>query len=156
MILESHFGNYIVYSNGTVWSKKRKIFLRPGISSATGYTHVNMGGKVYTIHRLIAELFIPNPNNYKYVDHKNGNRQDASMENLCWTTQSLNISKAFKEGSKIPKIGEKHAKAILTDEQAKLIKYGHKDLKQTEIANLYRIGQPSVSSIRMGKTWKHI
>ena len=46
--------------------------------------------KTYSIHRLIAEVFIPNPNNYDIVDHINGNRMDNRVENLRWVSRHQN------------------------------------------------------------------
>jgi hypothetical protein len=44
------------------------------------------------VHRLIAEAFIPNPNLKREVDHKDGNKQNNSVENLRWATRSENCS----------------------------------------------------------------
>ena len=50
------------------------------------------------IHRLVAETFIPNPNNYKIINHKDGNKQNNNVENLEWTTQKQNFEHAKKIG----------------------------------------------------------
>lgn len=60
------------------------------------------------IHKLVAEMFIPNPNNYKCVNHKDSNIQNNRMDNLEWCTQSYNIKYAYDLGNKIPP----HMKAI--------------------------------------------
>lgn len=50
------------------------------------------------VHRLVAEAFIPNPNNYNIVGHKNNIKSDNRVENLYWTTISENTKKAYKDG----------------------------------------------------------
>ena len=50
------------------------------------------------VHRLIAEAFIPNPDNLPFVGHKNNNKGDNRVENLYWTDASENTQKAFDDG----------------------------------------------------------
>lgn len=47
-------------------------------------------GKVYLVHRLIAETFIPNPENKPFIDHINQIRDDNDVENLKWATVAEN------------------------------------------------------------------
>lgn len=49
------------------------------------------------VHRIIAETFIPNPNNYPIVGHKNNIKSDNRIENLYWTTYQENIQKAVND-----------------------------------------------------------
>lgn len=56
----------------------------------------NVKGKL--LHRLIAETFIPNPNNYKIINHKNGIKEDNRIENLEWCTSSHNNKEAYRIG----------------------------------------------------------
>lgn len=64
--------------------------------------------KVKKIHRLVAEAFIPNPNNYEIVNHKNEIRHDNRVENLEWCSQEYNArySSACKVMATDPLTGE--------------------------------------------------
>lgn len=58
-----------------------------------GYLYVPLnksGKKKFKVHRLVAEAFIPNPDNKPCVDHINTNKEDNSVENLRWVTEKEN------------------------------------------------------------------
>lgn len=66
-----------------------------GYKNSDGYRKVRIKGKAYSIHRLVAECYIPNPEDKPQVDHINRNREDNRMDNLRWATpyeQSMNCS----------------------------------------------------------------
>lgn len=89
-------GTYQVSDKGNVRRKDgliRKIQKYPN-----GYMFIAYKGKTYTIHRLVAEAFIPNPDNKEQVNHINGDKTDNRVENLEWNTQSENQYHAVKTG----------------------------------------------------------
>ena len=56
----------------------------------TGYKVIKLNNYYYHIHRLVAETFLPNPNNEKVVDHINNDKLDNRVENLRWCSMSSN------------------------------------------------------------------
>ena len=60
-----------------------------------GYLYVSLnksGKKKFKVHRLVAEAFIPNPDNKGYVDHINTVKDDNRVENLRWVTSKENMN----------------------------------------------------------------
>ena len=69
-----------------------------------GYLQFTDKGKTQFVHRAVAKLCIPNPDNKPVVNHKNGIRTDNRISNLEWVTQSENVKHAFKMGFQKTKI----------------------------------------------------
>ena len=95
--------NYSVSNFGNVRNEKTCLILKQHLHN--GYYRVEVQGKKHLIHRLIAEYFIPNPNNKPYVDHIDNNRSNNRIDNLRWVTTSENnynmsIKKTNKSGVK--------------------------------------------------------
>lgn len=94
-------GRYLATEDGKIYNKfgeEKTPFI-----SKTGYLRVKlyMGNnkyKNYSVHQLIAQTFIPNPNNLPQVNHKDTNKLNPNVNNLEWSTQSGNIKHAMNNG----------------------------------------------------------
>ena len=65
----------------------------------TGYVNCKLNNRIYQKHRIVAQQFIPNPNNLPFIDHINRNRADNRIENLRWVSNSENQrNKASQKG----------------------------------------------------------
>ena len=80
----------------------------------TGYYNVNLSKdskvRLLRVHTLVARAFIPNPNNYKLINHKDGNKLNNKVENLEWCDYSHNIKEAYRIGLRKNKYSGKYGK----------------------------------------------
>lgn len=96
----SNFGEvrskFSYYSRGGVFVKKLKL------SKSNGYLRCGLRKhgviKQYSVHRLVAQAFIPNPNNYSQVNHIDGVKHNNKVENLEWVSPKMNIHHAWATG----------------------------------------------------------
>ena len=104
--------NYSINEFGEVRNDITGRIKKAYVNKNNGYFTVdlykeNKSTKV-TVHRLIAEAFIPNPENKPTIDHKDGNRQNNSIENLRWATYSENNSRFTTIGVRSERIKVTH------------------------------------------------
>src|SRR5690242_11321117 len=87
---------YIAGTNGKPRPWKGRILA--GTVGCNGYLRVSLGNRKNTvhIHRVVAETWIPNPEDKPHVNHINGNPQDARMSNLEWCTAAENEQHSYR------------------------------------------------------------
>ena len=117
------FDGYFVSNYGRIWSNKQKSRYLGTYPDGCGYFHVRLyiNGKQFDklVHRLVAETFVKNPNEYKEVNHKDEDKSNNRSDNLEWCTRTYNIlyGKAGKE---------RYIKQAITQ------RYSRNDLKAVE------------------------
>ncbi len=99
--IEGYEGHYMIDTHGNVFSLKRQKTMIP-CKSSNGYmqVHLTKDGitKSHKIHRLVAQSFIPNPNNLPQVNHIDENKSNNTAWNLEWCTQTYNLN--YNDGQK--------------------------------------------------------
>lgn len=109
------------------------------------------------IHRLVAQAFIPNPNNKPQVNHKDGIKINNHVSNLEWVSASENIQHAILNNLRDTPKGENHYFSKLTNADVLCIKkYIQEGKSNMEIANILNICRSSIWQIRVEKAWKHV
>lgn len=106
------------------------------------------------VHRMVAQAFIPNPDNLPVINHKNGIKTDNQVKNLEWCTHQENIDHAKELGLQRYHQGEAHGMARLTSSEVREIL----DWQSTEKAAVvkFAISRSQYYRIRRGEAWKHL
>lgn len=139
--IKGYEGLYAVTSCGKVWSYKSNRFLEP-YKDSKGYLRVDLYGngprKSCKVHRLVAQAYIPNPNNWPHINHKNECKGSNHVNNLEWCnadynnhygTHSQKISDSLKSNTRA-------SKKVLCIETGIVYESGMDAYRQTGISNV--------------------
>lgn len=145
------------YGRTKSFHKGKTIILKPALSG-DGYLCVclSKGGnhKTFKVSRLVATLFIPNPDNKPEVNHIYS-RFSNHVDCLEWATSSENEKHAYNAGLKVARQGEDNEQAKMTNEQVVYIRENPDGLNTVELADKFGIDQTTISDIQLGKKYKN-
>ncbi len=144
--------DYEISTSGEVrsWKWGEPKILTP-VPDRKGYLyvclHIDGKQKNCSIHRLVAQAFIPNPDGKPEVNHLNGIKTDNRVENLEWCTRSENMRHAYTTGL--------NPNAKLTNEQVIYIRDNPDNLTGKTLAAKFGVDAMTISEIQRGKRYKN-
>lgn len=157
---------YIVTSDGrvfTYWENHKKWKEQKYRRHTNGYLRVTIFGKGEYVHRLVAQCFIENPNDYPEVNHKDGNKENNSIENLEWCTRSQNNKHAFQTGLRsyeelkaMAQLAGQNSRERrkLTEEQVKIIRSSSQS--DSALAKMFDCARVTIYKIRKFEIYKDV
>lgn len=157
--IEGYEGRYYITDNGDVFNIKRSSKLSPSVSSTAGYLKISLTNSsgarpTYLLHRLVAMAFIPNPENKREVNHKDGNKANNHVSNLEWATPSENIKHALENGLiKVAK-GEDNYAALLTNDS--VLEIFNSNLTPKKLSENYDVDICVIYQIKNGQNWSSV
>jgi len=144
---------FLVTEDGQLISNKSKKVLSQTPNHKGYLTHATkIGGRngqnvCLRINRLVAEAFIPNPENKPEVNHVNGIKTDNHKDNLEWSTEQENTIHAFKTGLIVRKTGSEAYTAKLNDEQVMQINSMHGQHTSRTVGEMYGVSHVTIVRI---------
>ena len=162
LYLQNMKTDYIISKNGNIFNIPRLHLMRPHISNS-GYKVVKISISEFNIfkncflHRLIAQTFIPNPDNLPFINHIDGNKQNNDIQNLEWCTPEHNVHEAIRLNLIKPKYDDQHHASKLSSIEVEniIIEYlNGKDPK--EIYRERGLDRNLVNRILRGVSYKKI
>ena len=159
------FEDYEISDTGRVKSHKynRETILKPRITH-DGYVWYSLtkNGKGHTkrANRLVAEAFIPNPENKRTVNHIDGNKLNNSVDNLEWATKEEQMKHAYDTGLKAPVVGCMQGNHVLSEDEVREIRATYKahDKKcgMRALAKKYGVSEPTIDKCVRRITYRNI
>lgn len=126
-----------------------------------GYRRVTLNLNGYhhkLVHRLVADTFLPNPENKAQVNHKDFNTSNNKVENLEWNTELENVTHAVRGNRLNDRNCELNSNSKLTREQVIEIrkKYKNPVQKLADIGKKYNVTGRTIGMILRNETWKGV
>ena len=144
--------DYEITQNGDIINKRNGRKIKPQ-KNDKGYLRVSIGGKLMFVHRLVAEKYVPNPNNKPQVNHIDGNKLNNNYTNLEWTTNKENRQHALTHNLHL--CGEQCNWSKLNEEAVIYIRK-NKNIFSSELAKKFNVSVGAINSVKYYQTWKHL
>ncbi|MGN6537672.1 MAG: NUMOD4 motif-containing HNH endonuclease [Mesorhizobium sp.] len=167
-------GLYEISLDGSVRSLPRQVQSRGGTRTTGGVaikTSLRNGypgfvasscgrGRAVTIHRCLAILFVPNPENKPHINHIDGDKTNFALSNLEWCTHQENMRHAFRTGlTPFPKSGpgDKSPAARLSwGDVREIRRLAAQGTARQAIADRYGVCKSNINQIVRRETWREV
>ena len=159
--IDGYEGRYMMTEGGGVYSLLTNKILKTSLDK-DGYKRLSLRGvcgkrKTFTLHRLIAKIFIPNPENKPCVNHIDGVKSNNRVDNLEWCTVSENTKHSYDMGLQPKPYGESNNNNKLREKDVlEIRRLWEEGVMQKVIAKKFDIKQPTVSNIVRRKIWPNL
>lgn len=149
--------NYYIDEHGNIFSEYSNKFLTHE-RTKNGYLRVEIQGKHYLVHRLVAMAFLGIKSNGYEVNHKDQNPENNDIDNLEWVTHKENINYEPTKQLRTASIarGERCNFSKLTEKEVREIISLLDKYTNSELASMFNVDRKSVYNIRAHKTWAHL
>lgn len=153
--------HYVISEDGIIINSLTGNALKQN-AAKKGHLRVTLCGnnirKNFSVHRLVALVYIPNPHNYPFVCHKDNNPKNNHYLNLRWDNNYGNMQDRKLAGRYYEQIGEKNYSHKLTEKEVLQIKELLKstELTQQLIANKFNISRTTINDIKYHRSWSHL
>lgn len=152
---------YQISNKGNIRNKETRIILIPQIQKAGYYRFsckpffINGDKRTISIliHQAVAISFIDNPNNYREVNHKDGDKSNNNVDNLEWCTRKHNIKHAFQNNLKSHR-GIKNTRSKLSESD--VLEIYKSNIRSCVLCIQYNVSSSTINDIRKGRSWTHI
>lgn len=114
-------------------------------------------GQPYTLHKLVAIHFIPNPQNLETINHINGDKFNNKVNNLEWLSRQDNTRHALENGLIVAR-GEKHSVSKLKENEVLNIRKSYEidKISMGKLSKIYNVTVTTISNVIKRKSWTHI
>lgn len=156
LVLKQHHGKTLAERIEIYTKRTEDCWLWIGYRDPQGYGRLNVGNRPLLAHRLSYEQKYGSIPDGKILCHKCDNPQCVNPDHMFVGTQADNIADMEHKGRarKVGRAGSKHSMAVLSEAQARKIKFGQEPA--SKMADRYGVTTTTIYEIRTGKTWKHL